>query len=459
MDRGNVLSGAAFRAVFLSAVLFLVVLIGAGTVAFHYVRSDMLKQSRNLILEDEVSLSEVHRLEGHDAFVAMVADLAMMPNSTRTRVALFDETGTRIAGDTALPDVAPGWRQADLGIGGTPRPVLFHSTPVGTLTLVSGYDLGLIQTAQTTLVRALGTAGFTIVLAMLATGYFASAGSFRKLEAMEGTLDRVAAGEMTARLPVSDQNDQIDRIARRMNRHLDRLTDLVKRKDQSVSAIAHDLRTPLSRVTLGLDQARRQAERGADPLPALDAALEDLTRLSAIIGTILRIARVETTEPGVNFAPVPLAAIFEDICDTYGPLAEDNDQGLDWQAKDVAPHGDPGMIAQLVANLVQNAITHAGPGARISLRAASRPDGGADLTVADTGKGMTQADRDRAFEAFFRGDHSRSTEGTGLGLALARAIAQHHGAEVQLSDNAPGLRVQVILPSARDQAAIGTGAA
>ena len=106
------------------------------------------------------------------------------------------------------------------------------------------------------------------------------------------------------------------------------------------------------------------------------------------------------------------------------------------------------MIAQLVANLVQNAITHAGPNARIELSAITGPAGGVTLTVADNGKGMPPDDRKRAFEAFFRGDQSRSTEGTGLGLALVRAIAQHHGATVTLGDNDPGLKVEVLFPGA-----------
>ncbi|ARE38618.1 periplasmic sensor signal transduction histidine kinase [Rhodovulum sp. P5] len=440
------LSGAAFRAVFLSAVLFLVVLISVGALAYTYVRGEMLAQTRALIVEDEALLIEVFRLEGPEAFAEMVAGLAALPRPSYTAVALYDMSGQRLAGTPGIPDLAAGWHRVEFASPAGPKTALFHAVPIGSLRLVSGQTLDVMQTAETTLVRALGTAGFVIVLAMLTIGYGVSAGSFRKLEAMEATLDRVGAGEMAARLPVSDQNDQIDRIARRMNGHLARLSDLVARKDRSVSAIAHDLRTPLSRVTLGLDQARRQVDRGADPLPALDAALEDLTRLSSIIGTILRIARVEAAEPGLNFAAVPLGPIFQEIAETYGPLAEDEGQQLDWQATAATPRGDPGMIAQLVANLVQNAITHAGPGARIALSAETNPAGAVTLTVADTGKGMPPDDRDRAFEAFFRGDQSRSTEGTGLGLALVRAIAQHHGAEVTLEDNAPGLRVSVQFP-------------
>ncbi|RYH09408.1 HAMP domain-containing sensor histidine kinase [Tropicimonas sp. IMCC6043] len=448
MDRGNILSGAAFRAVSLSALLFLAVLVGAGFFGFRYVRSEMLAQTRDLVLEEEMLLSEVHRLEGHDAAVKMIGDLAGSPREARNVLALYAPTGALVAGRPTVPVLPDGWHQLALETARGSRNFLLHSRPLGTMTLVTGESLDLTRTAETTLLRALGTAGFVIVLTMLATGYAISAGSLRKLESMEATLDRIAAGAMEARLAVSGQNDQIDRIARRMNHHLDRLAELVHRKERSATAIAHDLRTPLARATLGLDRARRQAARGEDPWPVIDDVAEELTRLGGVVGTMLRIARIEAAEPGRGFALFEIAPVLEEIRETYAPLAEDNGQQLEVRAGPERLFGDPQMIAQLVANLVQNAITHAGPNARIAIDSRAGPDGAPRLSVSDTGPGMSEADRDRAFEAFFRADRSRSTDGTGLGLALVRAIADQHDAEVVLEDNGPGLLVRVAFPPA-----------
>jgi len=446
MDRGSVLSGAAFRAVALSALLFLAVLIGAGFLAIRYVRSEMLEQTRNLVLEEELLLRDVYRLGGVPAVVGIVRDISAERSQVHRVQALYASTGVLIAGRAAAPPLPEGWYRMEADGGTVERSYLLHATQLGSMTLVTGESLDLTRTAETTLLRAMGTAGGVIILTMLATGYLFSTGSLRKLDAMEATLDRVAAGDLRARLTVSDENDQIDRVAQRMNRHLDRLTDLVERKDRTAAAIAHDLRTPLARATLGLGQARRQAEKGGDPGPAIDDVTEELARLGGVIGTILRISRIEAAGRGQGFARFELAPVLADLCDTYAPLAEDNGQSLTCDAGDARLFGDAQMVAQLVANLIQNAVSHAGFGADISVTAQERADGAVDLVVADTGHGMPAADRARAFEAFFRADRSRSTEGTGLGLALVRAIAEHHGAAIALEDNAPGLAVRVVFP-------------
>ena len=212
------------------------------------------------------------------------------------------------------------------------------------------------------------------------------------------------------------------------------------------SAVAHDLRKPLARVSMLLERGLARAEAGEDVRAELEDGLTGLGKLSTIIATILRIARIESHDIG-QFRRFDLRGLLDEIAETYAPVAEDAAQRLIY-ARPPAPvtlPGDADMIAQLAINLIQNAITHAGDGAEIRVQAESR-DGAVVLTVSDTGPGIPADLRARVFEPLYRADAARTKDGNGLGLALVRAIADRHGATVTLADARPGLRVSVAFP-------------
>lgn len=289
--------------------------------------------------------------------------------------------------------------------------------------------------------------GVVVSGAFLSIGYFASRQTLQKLERMAATLERVSQGDNQARLEVRGDADQIDRIAHVMNRHLDRLSDLIVTTRASAAAIAHDLQTPMSRAFLSLDRALRDLDHNADPRPAIEDIAAELARLRSIFDAILRISRLETDEGRARFGPVALAGLLEEMAETFAPLAEERGQHLTLEpvAADLRVEADEPMLAQLVANLVQNAIGHCPAGTCITLSAAQvGPE--VVLTVRDTGPGIPAAERERVFEMFYRIDPNRTGGGNGLGMALVKAIAQRLGASVRLLDASPGLRVEVVFP-------------
>jgi signal transduction histidine kinase len=262
---------------------------------------------------------------------------------------------------------------------------------------------------------------------------------------MADTLQRVSDGETGARVAVSPDNDQIDRIARIMNGHLDALSALMHSTTSSAVAIAHDLKRPLSRAYLRLEKAMRDAGLGAQAQEDLDAVHEELAQLTAIFETILRIARIDADHGRPLQGLVDLGELATELGETYEVVAEESGQTLVLDIESGRPlhvRGDPGMLGQMIVNLLQNSVTHCPPGTFITLGVQAAGDR-VVLTVSDTGPGLSADERAHALTPFYRANAARTTEGTGLGLALVNTIVHRHGASIALDDDEPGLRVTV----------------
>lgn len=453
MARGSVTSGAAFKAAVRSTLVLVIVLALASAVAFYYMHREMMTAVENQIVEDQIVLTQIYADEGPSGLVNAI-DLFRKPLPTRLRaVGLFDPSGQSIAGNfDSAPDFF-GWKRETVFLrqpGATQHDdmAVDYYLNVSTLDgyiLVVGRDLSLVDLQETRMLQALLLMGVVVGGTFLAFGYFASLKSLQKLERMAATLDLFSQGETAARLEVADNNDQIDRVSRAMNAHLDRLSMLMATTKASAAALAHDLRTPLARAFLSVDQALGQMDAQADPRAAVEEIEGELSRLRQIFDAILRISRLETADGDQGFQAVAIGPLMVEIAETFTPIAEDRGQTLSLGAiaPTLAVRGDEAMLAQLLANLVQNAITHCPAGTQISL-AADQVDGKTRMTVLDTGPGIPADLRERVFDLFFRGDETRGGHGNGLGLALVKAIAYHMGATVQVSDASPGLRVDVV---------------
>ncbi|MEZ5714244.1 MAG: HAMP domain-containing sensor histidine kinase [Paracoccaceae bacterium] len=453
MDRADILSGAAFRAVLRSAMGFVLILAVMSALALRLIDDALTREIRLAVGETETSLSEIYRDDGAEALLHQVESLgrarAGQPGHAGFVHAVFDAGGTRLAGPPGLPPAPAGWERRALpapdGTKGDAPKVLLHARPLGDWTLVTAASLSSLRAAQVSALRGLAVTGFLVVLAMLAVGYVLSRASLRKLRRIEATLDLVSQGDVSARIAAEDDMSQIARISQRIDAHLARLETLMGATRRTAASVAHDLRKPLARARLTLDRALARAEAGQDARAEIEATAAQLDALTGIIATILRIARIEAGETGDTEASFDLAALLDELFETYEPVAEDAGQTLRLAlpARPLALRGDRDMIAQMVVNLLQNALTHAGTGAAITLAASLDDDRAVTLSVADTGPGIPAGDLDAVFEPFFRSDTARTLEGSGLGLALVKAIATRHGAAITLSDTAPGLAVRV----------------
>ena len=361
--------------------------------------------------------------------------------------------GTRLAGNLASAPLEPGWRSLGLeqrGAEGPPSPLMALVTRLpGGGTLVVGRDLSPARQLEERLWAAAGGVGGAALLLGLVGGLLVGRGVARRAAAMGAALDQVQAGDLGRRLPVAG-SDEFDRLALRINATLDRLQAAMTALREVTDDIAHDLRTPLSRLRQRLEAAA--AGDAAGWQEAAETAIGECDAILEIFAALLRIAQVES---GValrqGFGPVDLSAALEAIAEAYAPAAEERGQRLEASIPPgVVVPGDRTLLSQALANLVENAVRHGRADGMVRLALDASPAGAA-IRIEDDGPGIPEADRDRVFRRFVRLDAARATPGSGLGLALVRAVAELHGGSVALEDAgcgaAPtGLRVTLRLP-------------
>ena len=285
-----------------------------------------------------------------------------------------------------------------------------------------------------------------IILFGLASGYFVSRRVLRGVQTIADEAALIGEGEIDRRIPRLSGGDEIARIGAAVNLMLDRIGALTGNLRQVTDDIAHDLRTPLSRLRQKLERASLHDGSAADLRATMEQALAETDAIIATFNALLRIAQIEGQDRRAGFSDVDLSGLVSRLAEIYGPSAEDAGHHM---RAEISPglhvRGDADMLGQMVANLIENGMRHTPPGTRLSVDLHEVPQG-ARLTIADNGPGIPPDERGRVFGRFVRLDASRGTPGTGLGLALVKAVADLHGASVALEDNAPGLRVSVAFP-------------
>jgi signal transduction histidine kinase len=269
----------------------------------------------------------------------------------------------------------------------------------------------------------------------------------RRIEAINRTSRDIIAGDLTRRIPVSGSSDELDRLAGNLNTMLDQIEGLMTGMRQVTDNIAHDLRSPLTRIRTRLELALMERPSVEAYRAAMEQVLDSTTELIATFNALLSIAQVEAGALRESMAEIDLAAVAEDVAELYAPVAEDAQLRLRIEAAGgTLIRGNRHLLSQALANLIDNAIKHTPAGGTISVRVA-RADGSAELVVEDTGPGIPESDRTRVLDRFVRLEASRHAPGSGLGLSLVRAVAQLHHGTLTLEDNRPGLRVRLVFPA------------
>ncbi|HTC03737.1 MAG TPA: ATP-binding protein [Xanthobacteraceae bacterium] len=294
-----------------------------------------------------------------------------------------------------------------------------------------------------------------VIVLGLAGGFFVSRRVLNRIEAMTETAQTIMAGDLAGRLPVAGTGDELDRLAEHLNAMLERIEALMRGLKEVSDNIAHDLKTPLTRLRNRCEQALRGSAGVDDYRAALESTIAESDDLIRTFDALLMIARAEAGQARDNMTEFDAAEIARDVGELYEPLADEKGIALTVDAPVAAPvRGNRELVSQALANLIDNAIKYAGPNgevngtpAEIVVKAGNDGDRIA-LSVADRGPGIAEADRGRVVERFVRLEQSRSEPGSGLGLSLAAAVARLHGGELKLEDNHPGLRSTIALPRA-----------
>jgi signal transduction histidine kinase len=432
----------ALRVAALSAAL-VVLVCGAGF-GWGYLRVEgaLGAQLDAAIATDAESYLEDLQSLGPQGFAASVALAARRRGAL---VLLRTADGSRIAGTLdGAPVGLRGFATLRAPDGRDLR-VLGAALPGG-LELVVGADLAPVRRGAAALTGALPIAGAVAALAALLLGFVVARRLERRLRAVSEAGQAVMAGDLSRRLPLSGSQDEFDRLAATMNAVLARVETLVEGLQSTTASIAHDLRSPLFRLRQQLEAAVARPREPEADANTLEASLVELDGVLGTFSALLRIARAEAGLTDAGFAAVDLSALAGEVAELYAAVAEDAAQRLDIAVRPgQLVRGDAALLRQAIANLIENALTHGGPGVSVEVRVRAEP--GPILSVRDNGPGIPASERGRVLERFYRLDRSRNTPGSGLGLALVAAVARLHGATLRLEDAKPGLEVSLAFPA------------
>ena len=422
------------------------------------------EQITDTVNAEITGLSEQYRLGGIRRLVIVVDARARRPGSSLYLVTTF--TGEALAGNvTAL---APGtldnagWTETvyhridEAESGEHPD----HHALVRVFQLPGGFRLLVGRDLEERerlyhIVLSAGRWSVAIVIVLgLAGGLFVTRRVLRRVDAMTETTRTIMTGDLGERLPVAGTGDELDRLADNLNAMLERIEALMYGLKEVSDNIAHDLKTPLTRLRNRAEEALRSASSEAEYRAALEGTIEESEGLIRTFNALLMIARAESGQARDDMSDFDAAEIAHSVGELYEPLAEEKGIALKVEAETPAKvKGNRELVSQALANLVDNAIKYTEPrdlvsnGAtpQIVVRALNEGDR-ILLTVADSGPGIPEADRERVVERFVRLEQSRSQPGSGLGLSLASAVARLHGGELTLTDNEPGLKSIIALP-------------
>jgi signal transduction histidine kinase len=389
---------------------------------------------------DIASIDSGFRTEGVSEAVEVARQLLGLPRRADGRpplsyILIEDDRQGKLAGNLAAGDRTA--KNAGAGIVGRGT----YIAP-GIYVFV-GRDTASIDLTRVRIVKAFAwVAGGAVGLAVIG-GIFFGTQFMRRVDAITRTCEAIMAGRFHERIPVRASGNEWDRLARVINDMLNRISTLLDNLRQVSSDVAHDLRTPLTRLRRRLEEARDKSVTTADYDVAVARAIEDTDQLLVIFSALLRISQIESGSRLASFAPLSLTGLLENVCQMYRPVAEDHFHVLSVDIeKNVEIRGDAELLTQMFSNLIENSIRHTPARSHIRVSLTVR-DGRIVAAVGDDGPGIPVHEHEKVLRRFYRLSDSRSDGGHGLGLALVAAIATLHKAKLTLADTVPGLRVAI----------------
>lgn len=449
---------------FAGLTLFLIAYISNNT-------ATLLDRQLEATIGSEInSLAEQYRRGGLRQLVSSVELRSRRPSASLYLVADF--SGRTIVGNVAdlplavlnLPDGQPTpvtYQRLDGDVSRQFEAVVRVFALPGGFRLLVGRDVAERQEFESVIRDAFQVAVVVMVVMAFVTWFLIGRTVLKRVENVAETSGRIMSGDLGRRLSVTGSGDEFDNLAVSLNRMLDRIEALMSGLKEVSDNIAHDLKTPLTRLRNRLESTLREARGEADWREAVADSIGEADELIQTFDALLRIARVEAGSSGDDMVDLDARDVLADVAELYEPVVEDAGGRLESLVHAPLPiSGNRALIAQALTNLLDNAIKYglpetpaAGGPAPVRLVGASR-GGEVHLTVADAGPGIPEADRERVLQRFVRLEASRTRPGSGLGLSLVAAVARLHGGRVDLGDAAPGLAVTLVLPR-REEAGAG----
>jgi signal transduction histidine kinase len=430
-----------------------------------YQSSIQIQQQQTRAIDREVeALERIDSRQGVRGIVFAMARLASQPGPGLYY--LGDNSGLQIVGNIAnIPQNVlesegvfsfdyngPGFDEQDINAEGREGYAVVRSLVLDSgLRLVVGRDVIERRGFTAIVFQGFLYAVVGILVFSVLAGIVTSRRVLRRIDAINATSAKIMSGNLSERIPVTKANDEFDTLATSLNAMLDRIEGLMQGLKEVTDNVAHDLKTPLTRLRTKAESALRDTSGGDAQREALETTISESDKLIKTFNALLMIARAEAGAPSGAFADVDVSAVASDVAELYEPVAEE--QGLAFEtaiAPEVRLRANRELIGQAIVNLIENALKYYEPAdgkaGRISVgvRAAA---GRVLIEVADNGPGIPAEDRARVVERFVRLEKSRTEPGSGLGLSLVDAVARLHKGEFRIEDNAPGVRAVIDLPA------------
>lgn len=451
LKRTPVRLAAAFASLF---ALTVVALVG---VLYYTLVSELDNAIRQHVEEISDTLTAIDRQQGFEDLTAVVAEEAESVRDFDSIFLLLADDGAIRAGNVKNVSLFEGWGELDrawlpmVASKGNPDDRFFAKwTPVSKGHLLVGGSDREIREVRRILLHGLGWGLATTMLLAIGSAVLLARRAQQKIDVFATTLSKVSRGEISERVPVTASDDDLDHVAAQINATLAHLQKLIENVNQASSDIAHDLKKPIGRLRRRLELALRSADDSKAFRAQVEESLVELDSIVETFEALLRITQIEAGARRSRFSYLDLASVLADVADIYEPVVEEAGGCL---VSGVKPGtsaqitGDRELLTQLFANLIENAVRHSPEGTRIDVDIKTRGDRRVAV-VADNGPGIPIEERDNVFRRLYRLERERATPGSGLGLSLVAAIAELHGASIEMLDNGPGLRVEVSFPRA-----------
>lgn len=466
---GKLIRTTAFRLTLV--YLFLFALFAASLLGYFAwnTRRLITEQITTTVNAEFAELNDLYSRRGLRGLVNAIENRAMRPGANLYLVTT--PTGQAVAGNVAALGngimATTGWSETlyhrlDEQRKAPHRALVRVDELSSGFRLLIGRDLEERRRIFSIVAKAAQWSMLIVVVLGLAGGVFVARRVLRRIDAMTGTTRRIMEGDLSGRLPVGRSGDELDRLADNLNAMLERIETLMTGLKEVSDNIAHDLKTPLTRLRNRAEEALATSGNEADYRAALERTIEESDGLIRTFNALLMIARAESGQVRGNMDNFDAAEVANGIHELYEPLAEDNGMTLRVVTQPAPLHGNRELISQALANLVENAIKYGRPASPVQppgpemasdaklgeILIEARRDGDTVLlSVTDHGPGIPEADRKHAIERFVRLEASRTQPGSGLGLSLASAVATLHRGELRLSDAEPGLRATLAIPA------------
>ncbi len=442
MWTNEVLRARAFRLALAFALATTVSTAGIFVLIYLQVSSANIQRvSAILIAESAKGVTDSDDLLRQELDLRLTRDLRRVDY-----VALYDANGKMIFGNVptipAIPVDGRAHRVDDVRLPDSSEqsePAIFvaRQRPNGGVLLL-GRTLIEVNALRESVLRALTVALAPTILLILVIGAFFGQRATRRFAEIHAAISEIMHGDLTLRLPVLSEGDDIDRVARDVNLMLDEIARLLDQLRSIGDNIAHDLRTPLAVARAKIERGLKRGATADDLRATMSDALDHLDKAAATIAAVLRISAVENGPVDQRFADIDLAAICANVFEFYEPLAQSKSIAITLDTpKSTVVRGDEDLMREAISNLVDNAIKFTPDDGRVHIAAATI-DGRAVVRVSDSGPGVPEQERDKIFRRFYRIESDGWPSGHGLGLSIAETIARLHGFSLTVKDNSPG---------------------